>query len=101
MMLWGLLFWFLLGSLVSYLAKKRTGPGIAEYFIANRTIGGFISAMTYSATTYSAFMMVGLVGMTYSVGVSAMGFELSYLMSTLILLVLFAPYFWAIAKKYY
>ncbi|NLL62270.1 MAG: sodium:solute symporter family protein [Candidatus Atribacteria bacterium] len=100
MMLWGLLFWFLLGSLVSYLAKKRTGPGIAEYFIANRTIGGFISAMTYSATTYSAFMMVGLVGMTYSVGVSAMGFELSYLMGTLLLLVLFAPYFWAIAKKY-
>ena len=100
MMLWGLLLWFLLGSLVSYSAKKRTGPGIAEYFIANRTIGGFISAMTYSATTYSAFMMVGLVGMTYSVGISAMGFELSYLMGTLLLLVLFAPYFWAIAKEY-
>ena len=100
MMLWGLLLWFLLGSIVSYSAKKRTGPGIAEYFIANRTIGGFISAMTYSATTYSAFMMVGLVGMTYSVGVSAMGFELSYLMGTILLLVLFAPYFWTIAKKY-
>ncbi len=99
-MLWGLLLWFLLGCIVSYYARKRTGPGIAEYFIANRTIGGFISAMTYSATTYSAFMMVGLVGMTYSVGISAMGFELSYLMGTILLLVLFAPYFWTIAKKY-
>ncbi len=99
-MLWGLLIWFLLGCLVSYLARKRTGPGIVEYFIANRTIGGFISAMTYSATTYSAFMMVGLVGMTYSMGISVMGFELSYLMGTILLLVLFAPYFWSIAKKY-
>ncbi len=99
-MLWGLLIWFLLGCMVSYFARKRTGPGISEYFIANRTIGGFISAMTYSATTYSAFMMVGLVGMTYSVGISAMGFELSYLMGTVLLLALFAPYFWTIAKKY-
>ena len=99
-MLWGLLVWFLLGCIVSYLARRRTGPGIAEYFIANRTIGGFISAMTYSATTYSTFMMVGLVGMTYSVGISAMGFELIYLMGTILLLVLFAPYFWTIAKKY-
>lgn len=99
-MLWGLLVWFLLGCIVSYLARRRTGPGMAEYFIANRTIGGFISAMTYSATTYSTFMMVGLVGMTYSVGISAMGFELTYLMGTILLLVLFAPYFWTIAKKY-
>lgn len=99
-MLWGLALWFFLGCVVSYLAKKKTGPGIAEYFIANRTIGGFISAMTYSATTYSAFMMVGLVGMTYALGVSAMGFELSYLMGTILLLVLFAPYFWTVAKEY-
>ncbi|HOR42584.1 MAG TPA: sodium:solute symporter family protein [Atribacterota bacterium] len=100
LMLWGLLVWFLLGSLISYAAKKRTGPGIAEYFIANRTIGGFVSAMTYSATTYSAFMMIGLVGMAYSVGIGALGFELSYLMGTILLLVLFAPYYWRIAKEY-
>jgi len=99
-MLWGIAFWFILGCIISFSAKKRTGPGIAEYFIANRTIGGFVAAMTYSATTYSAFMMVGLVGMTYSFGVSTMGFELSYLMGTILLLVLFAPYFWSISRKY-
>ncbi len=99
-MLGGMLIWFLAGCIISYFAKKRTGPGISEYFIANRTIGGFVSALTYSATTYSSFMMVGLVGMTYATGISAMGFELSYLMGTILLLVLFAPYFWTIAKKY-
>jgi solute:Na+ symporter, SSS family len=99
-MLWGIFIWFLLGCMISFSAKRRTGPGIAEYFIANRTIGGFVAAMTYSATTYSAFMMVGLVGMTYSFGVSTMGFELSYLMGTILLLVLFAPYFWSISRAY-
>jgi solute:Na+ symporter, SSS family len=99
-MLVGILCWFSLGCIIAFLAKRKTGPGIAEYFIANRTIGGFVSAMTYSATTYSAFMMVGLVGMTYSFGISTMGFELSYLMGTILLLVLFAPYFWSISQKY-
>jgi len=99
-MLVGILCWFFLGCLISFSARKKTGSGIAEYFIANRTIGGFVAAMTYSATTYSAFMMVGLVGMTYSFGISTMGFELSYLMGTILLLVLFAPYFWSISRKY-
>jgi len=99
-MLWGIFVWFVLGCIISFYAKKKTGSGIAEYFIANRTIGGFVAAMTYSATTYSAFMMVGLVGMTYSFGVSTMGFELSYLMGTILLLVLFAPYFWLVSRKY-
>jgi len=99
-MLIGMTVWFIFGCFISFTAKRKTGPGIAEYFIANRTIGGFVAAMTYSATTYSAFMMVGLVGMTYSFGISTMGFELSYLMGTVLLLVLFAPYFWSISRKY-
>ena len=99
-MLSGIIVWFFLGCIISFLAKKKTGPGITEYFIANRSIGGFVSAMTYSATTYSAFMMVGLVGMTYSFGISVMGFELSYLMGTILLLVLFSPFFWSISREY-
>jgi len=99
-MLWGIFIWFVLGCIISFSAKRKTGPGIAEYFIANRIIGGFVAAMIYSSTTYSTFMMVGLVGMNYSFGVSTMGFELSYLMGTILLLVLFAPYFWSMSKKY-
>ncbi len=99
-MLLGIFIWFVIGCYISFTARKKTGPGIAEYFIANRTIGGFVAAMTYSATTYSAFMMVGLVGMTYTFGISTMGFELSYLMGTILLLVLFAPYFWSMSRKY-
>ncbi len=96
----GISVWFAAGCLISHYAKKRMGHSVAEYFIANRRISGFIAAMTYSATTYSAFMMVGLVGMSYMVGVSAMGFELTYLISTVLLLLYFAPRFWYVGKEY-
>ncbi|HDQ93478.1 MAG TPA: sodium:solute symporter family protein, partial [Synergistetes bacterium] len=74
--------WFVAGSLLSWHARKKLGQGMSEYFLANRKLGGFVSAMTYSATTYSAFMMVGLVGLTYSSGIGALGFEMTYLAMT-------------------
>jgi SSS family solute:Na+ symporter len=84
--------------IVAY-ARKRSGKGLEEFYIGGRKITGFVAAMTYSATTYSVFMMVGLVGLTYAYGVGALGFELTYLMATLILLTLFAPRYWLLGKK--
>jgi SSS family solute:Na+ symporter len=63
----------------------RTGDPV-DYFIASRGLSGFTSAMTYAATTYSAFMMVGLVGLSYATGVGALAFELAYLISTVAIL---------------
>lgn len=91
--------WAAIGFGIVYLARKHLEKGIPEYFIDNRMVGGFISGMTYSATTYSAFMMVGLVGLVYFDGVAALGFELTYLMSTVLLLYIFAPRFWVAGRK--
>jgi len=95
-----ILVWFAAGCILSHFARKQMGKGVADYFIANRRLGGFISSMTYSATTYSAFMMVGLVGLTYTAGIASLGFELTYLMGTGILLVVFAPRFWLAGRRY-
>lgn len=92
--------WILIGVWISFVARKRMDKGVSEFFIGGRKISGFISGMTYAATTYSAFMMVGLVGLTYSSGVVALGFELTYLIFTVILLLIFAPRFWAAGNKY-
>lgn len=96
----GILVWFGIGCVVSFFANKRRGRGVADYFIAGGKIGGFVAAMTYSATTYSSFMLVGLVGMVYGVGVSAFGFEITYLMSTVLLLLYFAPKYWEFGRRY-
>src|SRR5690606_15117450 len=69
------------------------------YFLGDRKLGGFVSALSYSATTYSAFMLVGLAGLTYAGGVGALGFELIYLMGVS-LVAFFGPRFWIVGKKY-
>ncbi len=92
--------WISIATAIAYLARRGLGEGASEYFIGGRRLGGFISGMSYSATTYSAFMLVGLVGLTYQSGVGALGFEMTYLMFTVLLLAVFAPRFWLVGKKY-
>lgn len=91
--------YFIIGTIVAIYAKRGMVQGVADFFIANRTIGGFVAALTYSATTYSAFMLVGLAGLTYIGGVGAWGFELIYL-SGLVLVAFFGPRFWLAGKKF-
>lgn len=85
---------------ISAVARRGMGKGAAEFFLGGRRIKGFVSGMTYAATTYSAFMLVGLVGLTYRSGVGALGFEMTYLMFTVIFLVVFGPRFWIVGKRH-
>ncbi len=94
-----IIIYFILGSIVAYYARKGMKKGLIEYFLSGRSTGGFVAALSYSATTYSAFMMVGLAGFTYSGGVGALGFELIYL-SGLSLVAFFGPRFWLVGKKF-
>lgn len=88
-----------LGFVIAFAARRHVGVGMSEFFLADRRVGGIISALTYSATTYSAFMLVGLVGLSYSGGVGALGFEMTYLCG-LFLAVFFLPRFWLVGRRY-
>ncbi len=90
--------WILVVLFISEYSRKKLKSGITEFVLGGRRLGGFISAMTYSATTFSSFMMVGLVGLTYSGGVAALGFEMTYLVFTVVFLIIFAPRFWVSGK---
>jgi SSS family solute:Na+ symporter len=98
LMLIALLVYALIGTAIAILAKKRVSSD-EEYFVAGRNVSGIVAALTYAATTYSAFMMVGLVGLTYIHGVGALGFELYYLVGTLLLLSYYAPKIWKLGKE--
>lgn len=88
-----------LGSLIAYFSRRYGIKSSRDYFVSNYRLGWFLASMTYAATTYSAFMMVGLVGLTYSTGVGALGFELVYLLVTVILLAVLGPTVWAMARE--
>ncbi|KYC50537.1 MAG: cation symporter ActP [Candidatus Methanofastidiosum methylothiophilum] len=86
----------IIGTLIAL--YSRGAKTQESFFIGDRNINGIVSALTYSATTYSAFMMVGLVGLSYATGVGALGFELTYLIGTLFFLSYYGPKIWRIAK---
>ncbi len=90
-MYFGVALFFAIMLAIAHYGRRRTGAGVEEYYLAGRRMGGLVAALTYSATTYSAFMMVGLVGYAWAGGVGAMGFELTYLIGTGLLLLIFAP----------
>ncbi|HKK47714.1 MAG TPA: sodium:solute symporter family protein [Alkalispirochaeta sp.] len=85
------------GISVAVMRKNRSQ---SEYFVGGGAIGWIVSAMTYAATTYSAFMMVGLVGLSYDTGVGALIFEMVYLVATVILLAVYGGRIWGIARDH-
>ncbi|GAE95020.1 Na+/solute symporter [Gracilibacillus boraciitolerans JCM 21714] len=84
---------------IAFLSRNGKQNSMTGYFLGERKLNGFVSALSYSATTYSAFMLVGLAGLTYNGGVGAFGFEIIYFMGVS-LVAIFGPRFWLVGKKY-
>jgi len=93
-----LLIYFTVGTIIAYISRRMGVKSASDYYIAGGRMGALLAAGTYAATTYSAFMMVGLVGLTYQTGVGALGFELIYLVSTVTILSTLGFRIWKLAK---
>ncbi len=91
--------YFTIGTVIALLSRRYGVVSTEDYYVAGYRLGSLLSAMTYAATTYSAFMMIGLVGFAYATGVGAFGFENLYLLATIFLLTLFAPSVWRMARE--
>ncbi|SER70419.1 solute:Na+ symporter, SSS family [Tranquillimonas rosea] len=99
-LVWGAVGVFaLVGFVVAFAAARGNTGSAVDYYLGGRRIGGMVSGLSYAATTYSAFMLVVLTGLTYRGGVGALGFELIYF-SGLTLVIVFGPRFWLAAQKW-
>ncbi len=87
-----------IGTAIAFASRRFGIASTREMFVAGYRLSGFLAAMTYAATTYSAFMMVGLVGLAYVFGVVALGFELTYFVATLGILATVGVALWRLAK---
>ncbi|SFG24284.1 solute:Na+ symporter, SSS family [Palleronia marisminoris] len=101
LVIWGVVIYVVLACIIAWMSRRgsRATSTMSEYFLGGRTIGGVLSALSYSATTYSAFMMVGLAGLTYRGGVGALGFEIVYF-AGVSLIAIFGPRFWRAGKRH-
>ena len=89
----------LAGFAIAFGAARANSGTAGDYYVGGRSIGGMVAGLSYAATTYSAFMLVVLTGLTYRGGIGALGFELIYF-AGLSLLVIFAPRFWLVARRH-
>src|SRR5690625_5180467 len=99
----GIAVYLLVALAVAWLARSditnRRLARTAEAVLRDRRMGRFESALTDRAPTYSAFMLVGLAGLTYAGGVGALGFEIVYF-AGVSLVAVFGPRFWAVGKAF-
>lgn len=99
-LVWSVIALFALIGFAIALRAARANTGTAgDYYIGGRNFGGMVAGLSYAATTYSAFMLVVLTGLTYRGGIGALGFELIYF-AGLSLLVIFAPRFWLVGRRW-
>jgi len=94
-----LLLYMIAGTVIAYISRKLGVASTRDYIVAGGRMGTLLSFGTYAATTYSAFMMIGLVGLAYSTGVGALGFELLYLLATIILLSTVGYRVWKLSRE--
>lgn len=83
---------------IGYRAHKATKAGdVVSYVVADRKLSPFVSLMTYSATFFSAYMMIGYAGYTYAHGIAGtFGFEIFVTTFTGSLLIIYLGYrFWS------
>lgn len=99
MIWWSIAIYLVIAVGIAVLSRQGPAESMSGYFLGNRQMNGFVSALSYSATTYSAFMMVGLAGLTYAGGVGALGFEIIYF-AGVSLVAIFGPKFWAVGKSF-
>ncbi|WP_372740821.1 sodium:solute symporter family protein [Neptunomonas sp.] len=99
MIWWSIGIYVLIAFAIAILSRQGKSANMSGYFLGDRKMNGFVSALSYSATTYSAFMMVGLAGLTYKGGIGALGFEIVYF-AGVSLVAIFGPKFWAVGKKF-
>ncbi len=94
-----LVLYFTVGTLIAWVSRRKGIKTTRDYYVAGYRLSGVLSAISYAATTYSAFMMVGLVGLTYMTGVGAFGFETTYLIATVFLLTGLSERAWRLARE--
>ncbi|HRR55143.1 MAG TPA: hypothetical protein P5290_07340, partial [Candidatus Methanomethylicus sp.] len=95
-----IMLYLILGTSIAWASKKYLKKDVKDFYTAGGRFGTILAALSYAATTYSAFMFIGLVGLAYSSGVGALGFELVYFVGTLFLLYYIAPRYWALHRSY-
>ena len=63
--------WFAIYIAAGYFAYKTMKETVDDYFVAGRNIGTILNTLAWMGAMFSAFMFLGLFGMSYKDGMGA------------------------------
>ncbi|CAN5742950.1 sodium/proline symporter [soil metagenome] len=72
-------------------ATRFSSAGISEYFIGGRTMGRFVVALSAVVSGRSAWLLLGVTGLAYTRGASALWAVAGYTLVELLLFLYYAP----------
>ncbi|MFQ6089108.1 MAG: hypothetical protein ACE5K0_09440 [Candidatus Methanofastidiosia archaeon] len=84
----------------AYRGWKRRGEDLEDFFITKRTVGGFVAFMTFSATLFSSFTLVGMPGFFYTHGIGSWVFIAFADIFMALMIYFFGIRFWLLGKKF-
>jgi sodium/proline symporter len=91
---------YALGAFVAYLAAvtgigvyaaRFSSAGLSEYFLAGRRLNRYVVALSAVVSGRSAWLLLGLTGMAWRTGVSAIWAAVGYIVAELLLFLWYAP----------
>ncbi|MBI4464110.1 MAG: sodium:solute symporter family protein [Acidobacteria bacterium] len=84
---------------LGYLGWKRS-TSLAGFFVADRKIGSIVSFLTYSATLFSTFTLVGMPGFFYTHGIGSWAFIAFADVFMAVMIYVFGRRFWLLGRKF-
>lgn len=100
---------YALGAFIAYLlavvgigiyAARFSSGGLSEFFIAGRRLNRFVVALSAVVSGRSAWLLLGLTGMAYTRGVSALWAAVGYIVVELLLFLFYAPRLRRFTERY-
>ncbi|MDD1777433.1 MAG: hypothetical protein LUQ65_04630, partial [Candidatus Helarchaeota archaeon] len=80
--------------------KMTKANDIMSFFLGDQVFGPLVSAMTFSATLFSAFLLIGLSGFFYTHGIGSWAYVGFGDTAMLIMGVIFGYPLWLLTRKY-
>ena len=76
--------------LIGYWASKRVNNE-EDYFLGGRQLGPFVAALSYSASSSSAWSLLGMSGAAYTLGLSSIWIAMGSILGAVIAWIYVAP----------
>ncbi len=85
---------------IGFWARRRTHSQ-EDFFLANRTLGPVVAALSYSASSSSAWVLLGFSGLAYVVGVAALWVSMGSVLGMLVAWYWIAPRMRAYSRQHH